>query len=74
MERICGTCQQARACGRPGELVCTCEEYRRFTTANQRCPRPRQWWRPRADLEDTGQERLEGGELSAAAGARVANP
>jgi len=53
MDRICGTCALARPCGRPGEVVCTHHENRRFTVASAQCRRPRRWWRPRAELVET---------------------
>jgi len=62
MERICGTCALARMCGNGEETVCTHQDGHRFTVASQPCRRPRQWWKPRADLVETRagnlQERL----------------
>lgn len=58
MERICGTCRYARREGDGPGTVCTHPDGHRFTVVDARCRRPRQWWRPRAELVETREERL----------------
>lgn len=58
MKRICGTCTFARPCGRPGEVVCTHPENRRFTVTTAQCRRQRKWWRPRPDMVEAWKERM----------------